>query len=381
MISTGNPGPTGPSVPFPPTPNTDYYRGRTNQLIPINVVFGLSGNSGGIDTLGGTLSNPTNAITSVTILTGPSFGTLTATGGVGGYTYRSNPRFTGLDQFMYKVTDSTGVVSKQSATCYINIPSLPPGGSGPSFTFCTASSIYTVTNGVTGMLYTPTFPGGTGLTATSMNALAVNRDDNLLYYVLNNTSNLNFGKIWCYDYVNNTEFLLVDANNSSAFGATGINFGFQSLTSGTYANYNYFITVPNTSSYYIINLNAYDPTTSSQTINSVTKVSLSSGLNLQTVGMMMNPNTNRLITTGLTGTTGLMNTIVPYTGTIVKTTVTGTTGYILAPGVCSEIYAIATGTSTLLYINPSTASTSSTGQSFPPNGFISATGYITPIPN
>jgi hypothetical protein len=386
MIPTGVQGitgPTGPSVPFPPVPNPDYYKGRTNQLIPINVVSGITGNFGGIDTPGGTLTNPTNAITSVTIVTPPSFGTLTATGGVGSYTYRSDPRFTGLDQFMYKVTDSTGIMSKNNAICYVNILSLVPAGTGPSFSFCTDTSIYTSTNGVTGFLCTPSFPGGTGLTATSMNALAVNRDDNLLYYVLNNTSSANSGKIWAYDYVNNTEFLLVDANNSSAFGTTGIDFGFQSTTSGTYANYNYFIMVSNTSSYYIVNVNAYDPTTGGQTINSATKVSL--GLTFQPIGLMMNPNTNRLIMAGFTGTsgtTGLISTFVPYTGSIIKSvSFSGPTGYILAPGVCSEIYAIANGTTSLLYINPSNASTSSTGSSFPPTGFTSATSYISPVPN
>jgi hypothetical protein len=214
-----------------------------------------------------------------------------------------------------------------------------------------------------------------------MNALAVNRDDNLLYYVLNNTSSSNFGKIWAYDYVNNSEFLLVDANNSSAFGTTGINFGFQSLTSGTYADYNYFITIPNTPSYYIINVAPYDPTSGGQSINNVAKVSLSSGINLQTVGMLMNPNTNRLVTTGLSGTTGTMNTFVPYTGSIVKTVNFGNTGYILTPGVCSELYAIANGTTNLSYINPFNATVTSTGFAFPPTGFTSATSYTSPVPN
>lgn len=383
MIPTGNRGLTGSTVPFPPNPNPDYYLGLTNQQIPINVVSGVSGNTGGVDTLGGSLTNPTNAIISVTIVTPPSFGTLTSTTGTtGSYIYQSNPRFTGLDEFMYTITDSTGINSKNNTTCYINIPSLPPSGTGPSFTFCTASSIYTCTNGVTGFLYTPTFPGSTGLTATSMNALAVNRDDNLLYYVLNNTSISNGGKIWAYDYVNNSEFLLVDANNSSLFGATGINFGFQSLTSGTYSNYNYFITLPNTPSYYIINVAPYSPSSGNQAINNVTNVSLSNGLNLQTVGMMMNPNTDRLITTGLTGATGIMNTFIPYTGSIIKSTsFTGGTGYILTPGVCSEICAIANGTTNLSYINPSNATITATSFSFPPTGFTSATGYISPVPN
>lgn len=60
---------------FPPQGLSNIYAGRTNETINIDLLSGLTG------------------IVSVNIIKPPIFGTLTATGATGSYTYLSNPRF------------------------------------------------------------------------------------------------------------------------------------------------------------------------------------------------------------------------------------------------------------------------------------------------
>lgn len=283
LTGSGPTGPTGPTTQgiFPPVPNNDYYSGRTNEIININVINGVTGNTGGAATLGGALTNPTNAINSVTIVTSPLYGTLTASGTTGLYTYRSNPRFVGQDQFMYKITDSTGVVSKNTATCIIDVLSLAPSGTGLNCVYGTTDSnnIIQYTSGTTGLLFTATFPGFTGTAPTGTNNLATNRDDNLIYYTANNGGTAsNFGKIYAYDYVNSQQFLLTNANSGTIFPTPGaINFSSGGATyfgQMLYMGASGGIGSPtggasSTGGYYQINVGAYNPTTISQTITAV----------------------------------------------------------------------------------------------------------------
>jgi hypothetical protein len=306
--ATGPTGPTGPSGPttFPPVPNVDFYTGRTNQLININVVNGLTGNSGGIDTKGGTLSSPANTITSVNILTPPAYGTLTATGATGGFTYRSNPGFSGRDLFTYQVTDSTGVVSKNSAACLFNIGYTGTTGTGPNFIYTASTgnvnNINTYVNGANSTLFTATFPGYTGTTTSiGTNALATNRDDNLIYYVGNSAGATagNSGKIFAYDYINGNQFLLVDANASgSGFPSNTISF---QNGGGVYFNRTLYMAVSSSNIYYRINVTPYNPlATVKQYITQVAQITFQAPA--VTFGdIAWNHNSNNIVYTGLTG--------------------------------------------------------------------------------
>lgn len=361
---TGTTGPTGPTgtTQFPPTPNTDYYTCRTNQLLTINVVNGVTGNTGGQDTKGGTLTNPTNNITSVTILDYPTNGTLTATGTTGTFTYRSNPRFLGSDNFTYSVTDSTGVICKNTATCYINVVSESPTGTAFIYVALTTNNISSYTNGTSKTIFTASFPGTTGGLISRLDGLATNRDDNLIYYMNGSFSTQTVGKIYAYDYVNKKDFLFLDTNTSPFFGGTGVNFGAVSsinvIGAGGYYNYNLYYPVPNTSTYYIINVAPYNPITVSQQINNAILVTYSDGISRIVIDITFNYNTNKLLAVT---STGELFTIEPFTGTVLFTvTVSGSlTPSGLAFGVNSEL--IAGNATTIYYINPNNGALKSIG--------------------
>jgi hypothetical protein len=327
LTGTGPTGPTGSNNAgiFPPVPNNNYYSGRTNELININVVTGA--------TLGGALINPSNAITSVSVVTSPLYGTLTATGGTGSFTYRSNPRFVGQDRFMYQVTDSTGIVSKNTAMCIIDILSEAPSNTGPNFIYCTSDSnnIIQYNNGVTGILFSATFPGFVGTSPTGINNLATNRDDNLIYYTANNGGTAgNFGKIYAYDYVNNKQFLLTNANSGTVFPRSGsLNF---SSGGATYYGQMLYMGASggiggtgSTGGYYQINVGAYNPVTTTQTITSalyiIDKLSVNYG------DLAWNHVGNNLVVAG-TGSTGpALITLDSYTGVVYNNvSMTGITG-------------------------------------------------------
>jgi len=225
----------------------------TNQLITIDVINGVVGNTSGTDTLGGAITSPANAITSVTILRNVAHGTLTNTG-LGTYTYRSDNRFLGLDSFTYSVQDSTGVDSKNTATCFIDVVQIrPPGVLNVLYTQST--SIYRFRNGVSTLLYTPTWPGVTPITPVIVNSIAVNREENLIYYVPNNGTTTGNGFLFAYDYANGVEFLVGDM-------------GFDSRNSGaTYYNRSlYIVAYGPVSDWRRITFNDYDPVAVSQSI-------------------------------------------------------------------------------------------------------------------
>src|SRR5438132_2213113 len=150
---------TGPTGFSHPTPVNDVYHALTNQLITINVVSGVTGNTGGIDTSGGT------SIQSVTILTQPKYGTLSATGATGQYSYRSFPRYAGPDQFYYSISDASGTTSLSSAICFISVDTGPTAGyTGATFLYsCTGStSVYLYSDGSISTFFTATFPSLAG---------------------------------------------------------------------------------------------------------------------------------------------------------------------------------------------------------------------------
>jgi hypothetical protein len=320
---------------FPPVPNVDFYTGRTNQLININVVSGVTGNSGGADTKGGSLSSPSNTITSVTILTPPAYGTLTPTGSTGGFTYRSNPGFSGRDLFTYQVVDLTGIVSKNSTACLFNIGYSGTTGTGANFIFGSQTTINNVgiyVNGVSSTLFTATFngyTGGTGATAgIGVNSLATNRDDNLVYYVGNTVSGgtANSGKIWAYDYINNSQFLLVDANASgSGFPSGSIDI---TGAGATYFNRTLYTTVKSSNTLYRINVTPYNPLgTPKQSVTQVAQITFQ-GSALLFGDIAWNHNSNNLVYVANTvaGGTATMRTYDADTGVMLNTNTITFTG-------------------------------------------------------
>lgn len=206
---------------YPVLARDDRYYCRTNESIPINVVSGVTGNTGGADI---------GTIASVTIVKNVTRGTLTATGSTGNYNYRSYPSLTGIDCFMYTVTDTNGVVSKNRGLVEINIVSTQvnpnAGGTGTDAFFAGGTGIYYTQGGVQTLIYTPTYsPFAPGNKNTSM--LATNRTDNLFYYMPAN-NNGSEGIIFAYDYVNGIEFNIGDLN------AAPYNLGIASWKGGFY---------------------------------------------------------------------------------------------------------------------------------------------------
>ena len=243
------------NLTFPPVPNNDYYRTMTNKFTDIDVISGVLGNTSGADTLGGSLTSPTNAIITVDILKNVSHGTLVNTG-LGTYTYHSNSGFVGLDYFVYRIQDSTGTFSKNTATCRISVEMLEPVGAQPFLTLASNSTldIYTYENGVTSVLFTAQFPGALG-TTVAPNGVAVNRRDNIIYYTMNNSTNsADDGKIFAYDYANAQFFLLVDTGLNTGVGAEFID---GSIYIGTPSS------VPD---YIRVVVGDYDPTVPSQVV-------------------------------------------------------------------------------------------------------------------
>lgn len=198
---------------FPPEANPGLFRGRTNEDISID----LSTISKG----GGTLSTVLYPITTYTIVTSVNFGTLTNTG-LGTYTYKSFPRFLGIDYFSFTVTDSDGKDSTSLGSVRISIERVSPrqlaasgpDKSGPFHIYATGRNIRQLI--ISGGNESDTllksdaasiFPSGN----RQLNALATNREDNIVYFCQNNGPTSLNGRIYGWDYVNDILFLLVDA--------------------------------------------------------------------------------------------------------------------------------------------------------------------------
>jgi len=277
-------GATGPAV-FPPFANPQIITIRPNQRVELNVITGIAFNPGFGPTLlgasgftavsgmsatrGGALTNPGITVTSVTIVDPPANGlTFGASGVTGNFSYRPLPRFTGTDYFSFNVTDASGVQSKNSALAMINVVCRQPGGSGPRFLFsstATPGQVFQYNNGATQLLFTA------ALGNLTINNMATNRDDGLIYYSQNTAGTTN---IYAYDYIGNTQFLLTAA-------ATPL---FPSVPnwSGGGAVYNkgvlYMGGATVTTGFYKIFLSPYIPGSGQQTINSVSFILYSDGL-------------------------------------------------------------------------------------------------------
>lgn len=267
---------------YPPVPNNDFYRTRTNELLFLNVVSGVSGNTGGIDTPGG-LASATANINSVFIVTPTRYGSLfdsSSTAGTGSYFYRSNPRYTGIDRFSYRVVDSNGVTSLRTGMCKISIEANPPmgpsGASGPYFIYGTTSdsNVYQYSAGTTSTLFTASYPGVSG-PVSGIASLATNRDDNLIYYT-SCSGSTGYGNIYAYDYVNNYQFLLTNALSNPLFSGTAqLNFNYGSAvynSSYLYIGQN----ATGATSYYQVNIGpySYNGVTGVQSVYSTSLISV-----------------------------------------------------------------------------------------------------------
>ncbi|MCP4124719.1 MAG: hypothetical protein GY751_23505 [Bacteroidetes bacterium] len=273
---TGNSGPIGDTI-FPPVPNNDYYRTMTNKFINIDVISGVTGNTAGIDTFGGSLVNPTNGIMMINILKDVSHGTLINTG-LGSYTYHSDSGFTGLDYFVYNVTDSTGVVSKNTATCRISVEMNEPTGSQPSLTasLVNEEDIYIIENGNQTALVLAQFPGAVASSGGGINSIAVNREDNLIYYTMNAaTSFSDRGKIFAYDYANDQFFLLVDTSVDLR------------RAGGTYFGRSIYMGIDGLNPNYIrVTVGRYDPTVPSQYVASIQRMTTANVISYGDIGYL-----------------------------------------------------------------------------------------------
>lgn len=163
-----------------PTPRNDYYRTRTNEILSINVLTGSSGNTGGTDipSLGPT--GVTFPITNVTIVKNVTRGNLVSTGLLGGYTYQSQSRFTGRDYFSYTITDSLGVTSAAIGNCTIDVVASGVINSAVGIT----GSVF-VSDGVNPadiVYYRFNTYNVLGTSPNTINNIATNRDDNLIYF-------------------------------------------------------------------------------------------------------------------------------------------------------------------------------------------------------
>jgi len=193
---------------------------------------------------------PTNQITNVIIDMSVRRGTLTYTGTLGQYTYQSYPRYKGYDSILFRVVDSSGVTSKNSAIALIEVTDGPgpytnraTGDVGINFVYQTGSFL---TN-IYGLYY---YKDGTITTLVSslprvnaINGVATDRLNNIIYY-----SERSSCRIRGYDYVNNHLFLLYA--NSSITGSIGLMYYNKHLfyvpDGGSFTNY-----------YYIFNLGPY----------------------------------------------------------------------------------------------------------------------------
>ena len=341
---TGNTGPAGGTI-FPPVPNDDFYTTIVNRPVNINVISGVVGNTAGIDTPGGTLVSPSNAIVSVTILLAPSHGTLTSTG-LGTFTYRPDPRYLGMDYFVYNVTDSTGVVSKNTATCYIFVEQNEPAINGPNLIASlldASNNVYQYNAGVVSTIFTASFPGITPL-APGVSSLAVNRDDNLIYYTAANADIADNLKIFAYDYANDIQFLVVDV----AVAFPGIGVESFNLSDAEYTGRSLFIGSTNSpSTYYRFAMESYNPLGPSQTISAFQTITPASTTPYG--GIAYDSLSAVFLIVGLTApnTVSGIN-VIPDTATILST--------INAPGLTSNVSPrLGTSNDGLIYVTDGTA--------------------------
>ncbi len=100
-----------------PTPHKDNYSAVSGIPLAVGDATGLLKNDGDFD-------NDSFVVQSVLL---PDHGTLSMSATkLGGFTYQSNPGFTGTDQFRYRTQDSQGNISNQLATVTLTVQAAPP---------------------------------------------------------------------------------------------------------------------------------------------------------------------------------------------------------------------------------------------------------------
>lgn len=353
------------------TPNNDYYQSLTNQLVPIDVVNGVPGNTGGTDIVG----NPGTFVSSIFIVTPPKYGSLNiGTGGTGTFLYRSFPRYVGRDSFYYTIVDNAGLTSRYSAMCEISVESPTPlyrnGYSGAFFIYGTTAdaNVYYHSGLTESILFTASYTGGSG---TGVACLATNRDDNLIYYTAYNATGVTASRrIYAYDYVNLYNFYLGEV--------TGSNF-----TSGSavYWNKNLFITqFSGGTSYHQIVVAPYVYTggVGSQTMSIVNTLALKGqGIGPTSLNCLANHYATRnLLISGMTGATGSIKIVKPTTAIGVKQNLMSGTAGLLTAGPEGLIYGIIRGTTGIKSINVNTGTMNDTITTISQSSIASIGEYI-----
>lgn len=183
-------------------------------------VTGSMGNTGSTDATG---SMGTTGPIGATGPTGPIgvtgsqgvIGNTGATGPIGPMgltTYVAATRFLGKDTYTYTYTvdDTAGNTSNHIATVGVEVRCDPPPGTGPCFIYSSGTGVREY-NGATDTLLTTA--------SVTVNGLATNRDDNLIYYAEGSD-------IWAYDYISDMHFIVIDVALDARFtGGTALDSG------------------------------------------------------------------------------------------------------------------------------------------------------------
>ena len=212
----------GPSL-YPPSPSNPVINIRTGQSVDIDLISGIAYNPGyspssayggsspsgftgqvsSPSVNGGSLVSPSVPVTSVTIVKPPLYSTFFGqTGSTGNYRYTPPARF-GTDQmndyFTFKVTDSSGVMSRDIGTCTLRPLNIPQNYTDPQFIYCTGSQVRAYNVSGETVIFNNPLP-------TAINGIATNRDDCLIYYVIDQSAQDN--EIYAYDYIADIHFAL-----------------------------------------------------------------------------------------------------------------------------------------------------------------------------
>ena len=134
--------------------------------------------------------------------------------------------------------------------------------------------------------------------------LATNRDDNLIYYCASDATGPNIGRIYAHDYVNNYDFLLVDALSDPRFNSA-VNF---TLSGAAYSNSMLYIAQNGTGGTGIYKLAlapySYTAGVGVQQVRGVMYSNLTNTLSQPR--LTWDPMSMRLLAVGNTGSTGRM---------------------------------------------------------------------------
>ena len=203
-------------------------------------------------------------LTSVVILkTADRTSTPVTVSAAGVATYTADTRYTGSDTFSYTIDDTSGNTSRNIGTVNVQIASNKPATADPRFIYSSGPEVFEFNGGVSTSIFTVAAP------ATVINALATNRDDNLIYFAEGTA-------IYAYDYIAGTQFTVIaDITADARFtGATSLSSGGATYINGVY----YLVGDGATTGYYRITMTKYVPGSFAQGIRDVTFLVWSDGL-------------------------------------------------------------------------------------------------------